>query len=105
LSFHRFPLVLSAQVLLRLWKDIFLDVAGGGYKEFDPHLSGSGDVSGSLGYDSPWGWTAELGVYGASSWHTAWNVGVRYTSVKYLIDGSTIDGSNVGLQVAIHINP
>jgi hypothetical protein len=84
----------------------YIVVSGGGHKEFDTHLSGSGVVSGiDASFDSPLGWMSELGFYYASTVNWGTGFGVRYTALHYLYDGNTIGASSVGVGFTLQFNP
>ena len=104
IDMSRFPLDLWGQTLIALSDGWYLHLLAGPHKESGVNLSGSGEVSGSADFDSPWGWMAQGGVYATTSWHLAFAVGLRYTGVHYTFAGQTIDASNFGLDLTIHAN-
>ena len=101
----RFPLDLWAQTLIAISDSWYLQLLAGPHKESGVNLSGSGVVSGGADFDSPWGWMAQGGFYTTTSWHVAFAFGLRYTGVHYTFAGQTIDASNIGLDLALHVNP
>jgi len=104
IAMSRYPLDLWAQTLIALSDSWYGHLLAGAHKESGVNLSGSGVISGSGDFGSPWGWMAQGGFYATSSWHMAFGVGLRYTSVHYTFAGHTFDASNIGLDLTMHAN-
>lgn len=69
-------------------------------------ISGNGFASGLRAeLESPIGWTGELGMYFAETWHLAAGFGIRYTFARYELAGDSIDASNLGFNITMHVNP
>jgi len=104
-SFIRYPLDLWVQLLMRVSGTWHLAVAGGPHKEYGANLSGTGIAQGmQADLQSPLGWTGEFGLHWSPSWYTAYAFFVRLTKVRYANNLGSVDGTNVGLGVAFHIN-
>jgi hypothetical protein len=106
ITLSRYPLVFWLQALVPISERWYIVVSGGGHKEFDTHLSGSGVASGiDARFDSPLGWMGEIGFYYASTVNWGTGFGVRYTALHYLYDGKTIGASSVGVGFTLQFNP
>jgi hypothetical protein len=80
-------------------------MGAGMHKEFGTELSGSGDVAGSVSFGSPLGRYGEGGILFAETWHSAVDFMVRYTNMRLTYAGQEIAANNVGIGLAIQINP
>lgn len=96
-AFNRFPLLVTAHVLVRTERPWYVKLGGG----IEKHLAGeisSGSVQGRAG---PVG---EIGVYRlfGPRGYGALEAAVRYSRVRH--GNATIDGSSVGLLLSLHYN-
>ncbi len=100
-----YPFSAGIHDYLRMSRRWYLTVAGGTHKELGAGLSGSGDIAGDVSFESPWGWYGEGGFLFAETWHTGIAFTVRYTNMKLTYAGQDIGASNVGIALAVQINP
>jgi hypothetical protein len=105
LNLSRFPIDLWVQTLLPVSGRWYLLLQTGPHKDAGVKLSGSGVASGEATFYGRWGWMAQAGFYLATSWHSAFAFGLRYTDVHYTLAGETIDASNLALDLTFHLNP
>ena len=100
-----FPFSGGLHDYLRLSRRWYFTLAAGAHKEMGTGLSGSGDVAGSVSFGSPWGWYGEGGFLFAETWHTAVAFNLRYTDMRLTYAGQDLGANNVGIGLAIQINP
>jgi hypothetical protein len=97
---------MTLQTLLAVSERWYLFAAAGAQKDLRARLSGKGLAEGlRADFESPLGWTGELGAYFAETWHLAVGLGLRYTVARYEIEGRSINASNIAFNLTMHVNP
>ena len=99
-AFNRFPLLVTAHVLVRTERPWYVKLGGG----IEKHLTG-GDLEAGLGlHDGPSRPVGEIGVYRlfGPRGYGALEAAVRYSRVRYGM--RDIDGSSLGLLLSLHYN-
>ena len=106
--FRRFPLLITVHALARIGGSWYARLGGGIEKHLGGHISSEGFI-GTFDVEAPSrvGPVAELGLYRllGRRGHTALEVSLRYSRVYYVVGGEDIDGSGLGILLAIHFNP
>jgi len=105
ISKKSFPFSAGIHDYLRMSRRWYFSMAAGAHKEIGTGLSGSGAVAGSVSFGSPLGWYGEGGFLFAETWHSAIAFTVRYTNMRLTYAGQDIGANNIGIGLAIQVNP
>jgi len=105
-SITRFPLALTAHILLNVSDDLhYIIFKGGVARDFGVNYSASGFASLDVNVSGTWGPTGALGYYKRSNDVFGWDILAFFALTNHVVGTEKINANSFGVSTALHWRP